>query len=112
MARALGLDPPENDSMAAAFLLRAADALLARLEGDWPEREGAWDSAQALLRARWPWAQPVLERLKKPNKPERWPFSRPPEREGGPPHTPPLTRQTAAASRDGVTGNTEHSDSG
>src|SRR3546814_9704400 len=84
-------DLPENDSMAAAFLLRAADALLARLEGDWPEREGAWDSAQALLRARWPWAQPVLERLKKPNKPERWLFSRLPEWEEGPPHPPTST---------------------
>src|SRR3546814_17602671 len=88
MARALGLDPPENDSMAAAFLLRAADALLARLEGDWPEREGAWDSAQALLRARWPWAQPVLERLKKPNKPERWLLSRLPEWAEGAPRPP------------------------
>src|SRR3546814_6221635 len=50
---------------------------------------GAWDSAQALLRARWPWAQPVLERLKKPNKPERWLFSRLPEWEEGAPRPPP-----------------------
>src|SRR3546814_19465745 len=57
----------------------------------WPEREGAWDSAQALLRARWPWAQPVLERLKKPNKPERWLFSRLPEWEEGAPRPPART---------------------
>src|SRR3546814_2174304 len=52
---------------------------------------GAWDSAQALLRARWPWAQPVLERLKKPNKPERWLFSRLPEWEEGAPRPPART---------------------
>src|SRR3546814_4635041 len=84
-------DLPENDSRAAAFRLRAADALRARLEVDWPEREGAWDSAQALLRARWPWAQPVLARLKKPNKPERWLFSRLPEWEEGAPRPPART---------------------
>ena len=30
-----------------------------RWSGDWPEREGAWASAQALHRLRWPWAAAV-----------------------------------------------------
>lgn len=90
-ARALGLEPPENDAMAATFLRRAAEELLSRLEGDWPEREGAWDSAQALLRARWLWAQPVLERLEKPRKPERWLFSRLPEWDEEAPRPAPRT---------------------
>ncbi len=89
MARALGLEPLDSDAMAAAFLREAADALLARLDGDWPEREGAWDSAQALARAKWPWAQPVLERLKKPERPERWLFSRLPEWEETAPRPAP-----------------------
>src|SRR5829696_4051550 len=50
---ALGLEPPASDAEAASFLLRAAAALLATLEQDWPEREGAWTSAQALWRQRW-----------------------------------------------------------
>src|SRR3546814_8814314 len=77
MARALGMTPPETDAMAAAFLRDAAEALLARLDDPaWPEREGAWDSAQTLSRAKWLWAQPVLARLQKPLKPERWLVSR------------------------------------
>ena len=40
----------------AASCARRPAALLATLEGDWPEREGAWASAQALDRLRWPWA--------------------------------------------------------
>src|SRR5437764_10646055 len=48
MAHALGLEAPEADAEAPAFLLRAAEALLATLERDWPEREGAWTSAQSL----------------------------------------------------------------
>src|SRR6188768_1262204 len=50
LADALGLEPPADDGAAAPFLLRAAETLLATLEGDWPEREGAWASAQALQR--------------------------------------------------------------
>ena len=57
MARALGLESPKEDALAAAFLREAAGALLARMgDKDWPEREGAWTSAQSLGRLRWPWA--------------------------------------------------------
>ncbi|RST25298.1 ATP-dependent DNA helicase, partial [Streptomyces sp. WAC04770] len=42
VARATGLEPPENDTEVAGFLRRAAETLLALPQGDWPEREGAW----------------------------------------------------------------------
>src|SRR3989442_11264432 len=47
LAEALGLPVPADDIAATSFLLDAAEALLATLAGDWPEREGAWASAQA-----------------------------------------------------------------
>src|SRR3569623_1214203 len=55
IAHALGLDPPAGDVEAAGFLRDAAASLLATLGEDWPERSGAWASAQALARLRWPW---------------------------------------------------------
>jgi ATP-dependent DNA helicase DinG len=80
LARALGLEPPVDDADAAPFLLRAAAALLDRLgKADWPEREGAWSSAQALFRLGWPWAAAVGERIAKPERAERWLFSKLPE---------------------------------
>jgi ATP-dependent DNA helicase DinG len=62
LAHALGLTPPEKDGEAASFLGLAAERLLAVLDADWPEREGAWTSAQSLGRLRWPWAAAVGER--------------------------------------------------
>ena len=91
-AVALGLEPPADDAAAAGFLRDAAHALLGALEApDWPEREGAWTSAQSLARMRWPWAQLVGERLAKPEKPERWLFSRLPQWEEGAPRPAPRT---------------------
>jgi ATP-dependent DNA helicase DinG len=78
LAHALGLEPPASDGEAAPFLLEAASKLLATLEGDWLEREGAWTSAQSLWRLRWPWAAAV-QRLTRPERDERWLFSRLPE---------------------------------
>jgi len=90
LAKALGLDAPATDQEVSIFLLHAARHLLSMLgEVDWAEREGAWDSAQALMRLRWPWANLVLAQLKKPERPERWLFSRLPEWEEAPPRTPP-----------------------
>lgn len=83
MAAALGLPPPCGEGEAAGFLRLAAASLLARLEGDWPEREGAWASAQALGRLRWPWSAAVGARLQRPARDERWLFSRLPEWEEG-----------------------------
>ena len=79
LADALGLPTPTDDVAAASFLREAAEALLATLEADWPEREGAWASAQALHRLRWPWAAVVAQGLARPERDERWLFSRLPE---------------------------------
>ncbi|HWL46286.1 MAG TPA: ATP-dependent DNA helicase, partial [Sphingomonadaceae bacterium] len=90
LARALGLEPPATDAEAARFLLRAAETLLARIDdSDWPEREGAWSSAQALLRLRWPWAVALADRIARPAHGERWLFSRLPEWEEAPPRPQP-----------------------
>jgi ATP-dependent DNA helicase DinG len=79
IAEALGLEAPAAEADAAAFLRAAAARLLDLLGTDWPEREGAWTSAQALARLRWPWASIVLARLARPERNERWLFSRLPE---------------------------------
>jgi ATP-dependent DNA helicase DinG len=72
------------------LLLTAAQTLLATLtDPAWPEREGAWDSAQNLMRLRWPWANAVLAALKKPEQAERWLFSKLPEWEEAPPRPAP-----------------------
>jgi ATP-dependent DNA helicase DinG len=89
LAHALGLEEPDDDAGAALFLLKAAATLLAVLDGDWPEREGAWTSAQSLYRLRWPWAAAVAERLQRPEQDERWLFSRLPEWEETPPRPQP-----------------------
>jgi ATP-dependent DNA helicase DinG len=91
MAGALGLAPPASDAESAAFLRDAASALLATLEGDWPEREGAWASAQSLWRLRWTWAPVVARRLRRPDRDEPWLFSRLPEWEDAPPRPQPRT---------------------
>jgi ATP-dependent DNA helicase DinG len=90
LAKNLNLPAPAKDQEVPLFLLRAAHNLLSVLgEADWAEREGAWDSAQALMRLRWPWANLVLAVLKKPERPERWLFSRLPEWDEAPLRTPP-----------------------
>ena len=92
LARALGLAEPESDEAAAGFLREAASALLATLEQDWPEREGAWAAAQALGRLRWTWAGAIASRLERPERDERWLFSRLPqwEESGGRPQPRPV----------------------
>ena len=90
LAGVLGVPAPAHDETIAPFLLIAAQTLLAALtDPTWPEREGAWDSAQNLARLRWPWANVVARYLVKPEKPERWLFSKLPEWEESPPRTPP-----------------------
>jgi ATP-dependent DNA helicase DinG len=89
IAEALGLTPPGSDAEAACFLLEATAHMLATLEGDWPERMGAWASARALYRLRWPWAGSVVERLPQPTRDEPWLFSRLPEWEETPPRPQP-----------------------
>lgn len=90
MARALGLEPPKEDTLAAAFLREAAAALFAMLGNpNWPEREGAWTSAQSLGRMRWPWANLVAPLIDKPAQAERWLFSKLPQWEETPPRPDP-----------------------
>ncbi|MFD1787811.1 ATP-dependent DNA helicase [Sphingomonas floccifaciens] len=91
LAAALGLTPPASDDAVAPFLREAAAAMLATLDGDWPEREGAWTAAQTLFRLRWPWAPQVTACLSKPQGGERWLFSRLPEWEEGAPRPAPRT---------------------
>lgn len=80
LAHALCLDEPGGDGEVAPFLQRAAGALLARCEAaDWVEREGAWSTLQTLTRLRWPWAQVLARHVARPDKAEKWLFSRLPE---------------------------------
>ena len=91
VARALALPEPESDADVAAFLRDAAQAMLAIADTEWPEREGAWHAAQSLARLRWSWAPAVSQRLNRPEKPERWLFSRLSEWTEQAPRTPPRT---------------------
>ena len=84
LARATGLPLPERDADVAAFLRDATEKMLRAIDDpDWPEREGAWTSAQSLARVRWPWAPLVAGRIAKPERAERWLFSKLPEWEEG-----------------------------
>jgi ATP-dependent DNA helicase DinG len=92
------------------LLLIATQSLLATLsDPNWPEREGAWDAAQALTRLRWPWARLVADRLPQPKEKERWLFSKLPEWEEAPPRTPPrsvvLDRAAVKEQLERLTGN-------
>jgi ATP-dependent DNA helicase DinG len=113
LARALGLQPPKEDALAAGFLREAAAALLARLgDRDWAEREGAWTSAQSLGRLRWPWANLVAPLIDKPAQAERWLFSRLPQWEETAPRPDPRPHrlqdeETLARLADLVGGNAE-----
>ena len=93
LARAIGLAVPDDDGATAAFLLEATARLLAVPGGDWPEREGAWSSAQSLFRLRWPWGPLVAHHVPKPPANERWLFSKLPEWEETAPRPAPRTVQ-------------------
>ncbi len=91
LAEALKIPPPADDSDA-AFLARAAAALLETLERrDWAERHGAWNILQSLIRQRWSWAQAVAARLSRPDPPERSLFTSLPKWEDAPPRPAPRT---------------------
>src|SRR6188768_3020110 len=80
LAHALGLAEPASDDAVPALLQEAAGALLERCESDaWPEREGAWSALQSLTRLRWPWAQVLAPHVRRPERAEKWLFSRLPE---------------------------------
>ena len=91
LARVTGLAEPRDDAAVAGFLRDATAALLDMVDGDWPEREGAWTAAQSLFRLRWTWAPLLTQRLKKPDVAERWLFSKLGEWSEGAPRAQPRT---------------------
>ena len=85
LAQALSLDEPTSDAGVPEFLQQAAGALIASCESnDWAEREGAWSALQSLVKLRWPWAQVVAPHIRKPDRAEKWLFSKLPEWEEQP----------------------------
>lgn len=80
LAEALGLPVPNGDEDVPELLQHAAGALVAVCrDPEWFEREGAWSALQSLERLRWPWAQVLKFHINKPERAERWLFSRLPE---------------------------------
>ncbi|MFM6854978.1 MAG: ATP-dependent DNA helicase, partial [Sphingopyxis sp.] len=81
MADALGIAGGSvADADVPRLLLACAGKLLATLSaGDWAERVGAWDTAQALHRLRWPWGGIVAARIPTPQSAEPGLFARLPE---------------------------------
>ncbi len=85
LAHALDLDEPASDDAVPALLQQAAGVLLETCAADdWVEREGAWSALQSLMRLRWPWAQVLAPHVARPEKAEKWLFSRLPEWEEAP----------------------------
>ncbi len=90
LAHALNLPEAEREADVPLLLARAAAALFAHCESDgWAEREGAWSVLQSLVRHRWPWAQLLLPHVRRPERAERWVFSKLPEWEERPPRPQP-----------------------
>ncbi|TNE43387.1 MAG: ATP-dependent DNA helicase, partial [Sphingomonadales bacterium] len=80
LAEALGLDEPASDEAVPQFLQAAAGELFTTCESaDWTEREGAWSTLQSLVRLRWPWAQTLSPHIARPERAEKWLFSKLPE---------------------------------
>ncbi|GMM94062.1 ATP-dependent DNA helicase [Qipengyuania sp. MTN3-11] len=85
LAHALGLEEAGSDDAVPALLQRAAARLMQTCEDEgWAEREGAWSTLQSLARVRWPWAQVLGPHVRKPERAEKWLFSRLPEWEETP----------------------------
>jgi ATP-dependent DNA helicase DinG len=85
LAHALELEDAASDGEVPALLQRAAEALIATCGSpDWVEREGAWSTLQSLIRLRWPWAQVLMPHVARPERAEKWLFSRLPEWEETP----------------------------
>jgi ATP-dependent DNA helicase DinG len=90
LAHALDIEAPENDEHVPDFLQRAAGTLIETCGDDaWQEREGAWSALQSLVRLRWPWAQVLLPHIVKPERAEKWLFSKLPEWEEAAEQAPP-----------------------
>ena len=80
LAHALGLEEPADDADVPLLLQKAAAALVAICESDaWQEREGAWSTLQSLTRLRWPWANVLAPHVRRPERAEKWLFTKLPE---------------------------------
>lgn len=80
LAHATGLAEPVSDDQVPRLLQDAAEALLATCaRDDWVEREGGWTALQSLARLNWPWAPLLSSRIPKPERAERWLFTKLPE---------------------------------
>ena len=80
LAHSLDLAEPVDSAAVPEFLQLAAGALLEHCEAEnWVEREGAWSALQSLARLRWPWSQVLSPHIAKPERAEKWLFSRLPE---------------------------------
>ncbi len=108
LADMLGLPVPVDEGASAAFLRQATVALIARLEGPWRERQGAWSAAQTLARLRWHWAGIVTTALAPPAAHEPGLFSKIREWDESPPRPPARTvaigADAAVAKLAGLTG--------
>ena len=109
LADALGLDQPAKDDGVPALLQQAAATMVATCESpDWTEREGAWSALQSMARLRWPWAGVLNAHIKKPERAEKWLFSKLPEWEETPERAQPaqvtLPPEAIEAQLDRITG--------
>ena len=109
LAHALDFEEPAGDDDVPELLQRAAGKLLQTCESpDWAEREGAWSVLQSLARLRWPWAGVLAPHIAKPERAEKWLFSRLPEWEEAPERPQPaqiaLSDQEVEAQLDRLTG--------
>ena len=94
LAHALDLEEPSDDADVPLLLQRAAGALVQVCESeDWAEREGAWSTLQSLARLRWPWANVLAPHIRKPDKAEKWLFTRLSEWEEAPERPQPAQVQ-------------------
>lgn len=109
LAEALEIDAPEGDEHVPGFLQTAAGALVEACEDpEWFERAGAWAVLQSLERLRWPWAQVLKPHIARPEKAEKWLFSRLPEweetGERAPPQQVDLPAEQVLEQLDSLTG--------
>ncbi len=90
LAEALDLAVPDSDDEVPLLLQLAAARMMEICEStDWAERDGAWSTLQSLARLRWPWAQVLAPHVKRPERAEKWLFSRLPEWEEAPERAQP-----------------------
>jgi len=109
LAHALEMDEPASEDAVPELLQAAGAKLLTTCESpDWPEREGAWMALQSLTRLRWPWAPLLSAHIARPERGEKWLFSRLPEWEEAPERPQPaqvaLSPEEVLARLDHLTG--------